>query len=259
LGERLLYLHSPMQRGDDVAELQRLLSTLGFALGRIDGILGPNTSAALADFQRNSGVAADAICGPETIDTLHRFSAHLGAVTDVSQVLEAESLRHSSQSLQGCRVAIGEQGGLDAAVTAIRRMLVDDGATVLTLHHPDWSSQAEQANRFEADVFIGLQIRPDEPRICFFQSDHSVSRGGQVLAAALGDDLSMVIGAIAPHGMRLPLLRETRMPTVLCRLGDVHALVGHNAEVAGAIQSALRRWVTDRLGEGHDPGPTESD
>ncbi len=40
LGDRFLYLRRPMLRGDDVADLQRRLSALGFDSGRVDGIFG---------------------------------------------------------------------------------------------------------------------------------------------------------------------------------------------------------------------------
>jgi len=43
IGDRLLYLRSPMLRGDDVTELQRRLNALGFDSGREDGILWPAT------------------------------------------------------------------------------------------------------------------------------------------------------------------------------------------------------------------------
>ena len=56
LGDRLLYHRAPMLRGDDVAELQRLLGGLGFDAGRVDGIFGPDTAAALVEFQRNAGL-----------------------------------------------------------------------------------------------------------------------------------------------------------------------------------------------------------
>ena len=70
LGDRLLYLKSPMLRGDDVAELQRLLGTLGFDAGRVDGILGPHTERALYDFQRNAGLTTDGVCGREVLLSL---------------------------------------------------------------------------------------------------------------------------------------------------------------------------------------------
>src|SRR6266508_2853099 len=67
LGDRLLYLHAPMLRGDDVAELQLRLGSLGFDAGRVDGIFGPETEHALHDFQRNAGLPADGIAGQATI------------------------------------------------------------------------------------------------------------------------------------------------------------------------------------------------
>ena len=61
-----------MTRGDDVAELQARLGRLGFDAGPVDGIFGPLTAVALADFQRNSGLHPDGICGFETLQALRR-------------------------------------------------------------------------------------------------------------------------------------------------------------------------------------------
>ena len=60
-GDRQLLLTSPNLRGDDVADLQSRLARLGFDCGRVDGIFGPRTSQALADFQSNCGVTADGV------------------------------------------------------------------------------------------------------------------------------------------------------------------------------------------------------
>ena len=72
LGDRLLYRRRPMLRGDDVVELQRRLNALGFDAGREDGILGDDTTGALTEFQRNSGLVVDGMCGPATIAALDR-------------------------------------------------------------------------------------------------------------------------------------------------------------------------------------------
>ena len=40
LGDRLLMITAPNLRGEDVAELQRILARLGFNCGRVDGIFG---------------------------------------------------------------------------------------------------------------------------------------------------------------------------------------------------------------------------
>ncbi len=54
MGDRFLFRRTPMLRGDDVAELQQRLCTLGFDTGRVDGIFGDATGRALGEFQRNS-------------------------------------------------------------------------------------------------------------------------------------------------------------------------------------------------------------
>jgi N-acetylmuramoyl-L-alanine amidase len=78
LGDRLLYVAAPMLRGDDVGELQRRLNALGFDAGREDAILGDDTAGALTEFQRNVGITADGICGPETWGALIESSYALG-------------------------------------------------------------------------------------------------------------------------------------------------------------------------------------
>jgi N-acetylmuramoyl-L-alanine amidase len=45
-------------------------------------------------------------------------------------------------------------------------------------------------------------------------------------------------------GMRLPVLRETKMPAVLCRIGPPDAAVTRSTEVARAIAGAVLAWVT---------------
>jgi N-acetylmuramoyl-L-alanine amidase len=75
LGDRFLFRRTPMQRGDDVADLQLRLSTLGFDTGRVDGIFGDLTSRALAEFQRNAGLPVDGILGGATLGELMRLES----------------------------------------------------------------------------------------------------------------------------------------------------------------------------------------
>jgi Putative peptidoglycan binding domain len=50
-----------------VVELQEILTDLGWYTGEVDGIYGPGTSIALAEFQAHMGLTPDGIVGPETI------------------------------------------------------------------------------------------------------------------------------------------------------------------------------------------------
>ena len=63
---RLLQYKKPMMRGDDVTELQRALRSWGFDPGKIDGIFGEKTKAAVLAFQKAAGLKADGIAGPKT-------------------------------------------------------------------------------------------------------------------------------------------------------------------------------------------------
>jgi peptidoglycan L-alanyl-D-glutamate endopeptidase CwlK len=56
--------------GSEVKKLQKKLKAQGFNPGRIDGAYGPVTKAAVRGFQRNSGLRADGIAGPQTLAAL---------------------------------------------------------------------------------------------------------------------------------------------------------------------------------------------
>jgi peptidoglycan hydrolase-like protein with peptidoglycan-binding domain len=69
LGARLI---KAGRRGWDVAALQFLLATRGFANGPFDGELGPRGDAALRRFQAWAGLGADGLAGPATLSALRR-------------------------------------------------------------------------------------------------------------------------------------------------------------------------------------------
>ncbi len=74
LGDRVLsFVPGHLMSGDDVVELQRRLTTLGFASGRIDGVFGRQTDAALREFQKGVGVTADGTCGPDSFRAFDRL------------------------------------------------------------------------------------------------------------------------------------------------------------------------------------------
>jgi len=245
LGDRLLYLKSPMVRGDDVAHLQRLLGTLGFDAGRVDGILGPHTERALYDFQRNAGLTTDRVCGREVILSLERLGHSPGRSTNVAGVREREFLRSQPPVLTGRRIVVGEGGGLDALVGAVDRALEDAGAIVAGLHHPHPSVQAVEANDFGADLYLGF-VLSDDPRceITYYATSGFESAGGRRLAEFLTTSFQRIqdVEVAAAQGRWLPILRETRMPAVVCALGPPSLVVERTADFAEATHEALSRW-----------------
>jgi N-acetylmuramoyl-L-alanine amidase len=248
LGDRLQYLKSPMMRGDDVAGLQRALGRLGFDAGRVDGIFGPDTERALRDFQRNAGLTADGVAGPQVVQGLERLGDPTGRATNVAGVRERERLRSQPPRLTGRRIVLGEAGGLDVLVSAVDRLLHEAGAVVAVLHHPHPSVQAVEANDFGADLYLGLALG-DGPRCqaAFYATDGWESSGGRQFATLLTDRLRRLpdLDVDDAAGRWIPILRETRMPSVLCTLGPPATVVDGAARLATAVHGALQDWVNE--------------
>ena len=60
-------------RGEEVVLLQTKLRALGFFFGQIDGIFGPNTEAAVENFQTTHNLVPDGIVGPITWERLEEI------------------------------------------------------------------------------------------------------------------------------------------------------------------------------------------
>ncbi len=247
LGDRFLYRRTPMLRGDDVAELQQRLGALGFDTGRVDGIFGDVTSMALGDFQRNAGLPVDGILGATTMRELLRVQARHQQAELVTTVRDRERLRQAPPTLVGRHVAVGELGGLGTVVAALRRRLVTAGARVTSLHHPDGSSQAQEANAAGVDAYLAVTLDPDRPgcSTSYYAGYRYESTGGRRLAELVQQEVPAAL-AVPDHGLRgmsLPVLRETRMPAVIVEVGPATAVVERGPALAGALAGALVAWA----------------
>lgn len=247
LGDRFLYRRTPMLRGDDVAELQQRLGALGFDPGRVDGIFGDSTSFALGEFQRNAGLPVDGILGAATLSELSRVRARHQQSELVSAVRDRERLRRAPPTLTGRHIAVGEEGGLGSTVAALRRRLLAAGARVTTLHHPDDSAQAQEANATGADVYLALRLDPDRPgcTAAYYSGYRFESTGGRRLAELVQQTVPPVLAVpdLGARGMSVPLLRETKMPAVIVETGPAAVVVERAASLADALASALASWV----------------
>jgi len=197
------------------------------------------------EFQRNAGLTADSVCGPATRAVLLRVKARSEDPIPVADVRERETLRRSPRTLHGRRVVVGHAGGLDALTDAVVRALAETGAEAIPLHHLDGSAQAQQANGVGADVFIGLAAAENGCATAYYAAHGFESQGGRRLAECIQKEVPSTLGADGspPAGMALPVLRETRMPAVLCELGPTWRVVLHGPNLACAFTRALECWV----------------
>jgi len=77
-------------KGEAVIDLQAKLTSLGFDLGTVDGVVGANTVAAIKAFQKANGLDADGIAGPKTIAKLADLIDAKAKATPVAETKPAE-------------------------------------------------------------------------------------------------------------------------------------------------------------------------
>lgn len=242
LGDRLLYVRTPRLRGDDVADLQHRLNALGFDAGREDGILGDATATALRDFQRNAGIAIDAICGPSTVLALLRLGTLAGG--SVAAVREINTLNTETRELATLRIAVTAPLGLAALAEQVAHALRAEGSSVeCDTSSADFSEAAAGANRFGADLAVALDYtEAPDPTCRFYGTARFRSARGEALARCVLIELAglgLTAGTAAFSSVGFP--RETRMPAVLCELPTS---VLARADAAPALSQSLVRAVT---------------
>jgi N-acetylmuramoyl-L-alanine amidase len=80
--------------------------------------------------------------------------------------------------------------------------------------------------------------------VSYFAVPSFESVGGRSLGSHLVRELNGLL-PITPtlRGMRLPVLRETRMPAVLCSVGPVRDVVDATGALTIAVVDAARKWA----------------
>ncbi len=213
------------------------LARLGFNCGKADGIFGPLTAQGLADFQHNYGLQPDGICGDETLRALERIGSQSGDGPGVVAVREAESSRVSSTM----RVAVGAFDVMAPVAQRLSRQLRNHGSLVVLIESDDPQRHVATANSFTADLYIGITNAPEAERIAYYETDGFISPVGARVAGLIADTLER---PTLVHGARHPVLRETRMPAVLCslRFSPAPQDIVHSAMV---LATALTQLETD--------------
>lgn len=277
-GDRLLYLTRPWLRGDDVLELQRSLGRLGFDTGVTDGIHGPDTDAALRDFQHNIGMPVDGIAGRRTLDQLASLWRQHQAATSF-EVVERHGDRRT-RSLAGLRVLLDPALGpgrsrhsvngiadheilYDIAHRA-RGQLTALGAQALLSRGPGRtpspSDRAAMANRLDVDLIVSVAVgvMPDSSAhgaaAYYFGDGETHSERGRTLADQCVDVVADHLGTVNchAHASTSTILRESRCPAAIVEMGFVtHADEGpklasavYRHAAAAALASGIRMWAT---------------
>ncbi len=280
LGDRMLYIKRPMLAGDDVRELQRRLSRLGFDTGYDDGIFGVQTFEAVREFQLNAGLAVDGIAGPGTVDHLQRLHRrHQEAPAYV--VREREQLRRPRRiSMTGARLLIdaghspedpgltAEDGTTEQEVTWAIASLLEGRLSAMGAHvvlargpasSPSTSDRAALANDEDVEVIVSIHTNGVDSEHAhgaaayYFGTEGYVSERGRMLAQLAVDQVVADTGTpnCRTHPSTASLLRESRAPAVIVEPGFLtHPVEGpklcdpaHQRLIAGALVEALQTFL----------------
>lgn len=266
LGDRTLYLRRPFMRGDDVADLQKRLSALGFDAGKEDGIFGPLAYDAVRAFQREYGVPEDGMFGPKS----HAALAGLRVERPSSAHLR-EELRHGGGSGIQDRLVMIDPGhggedpggvgpvGLSEAdicwdiATSVAERLIAAGARVrfsrTEPEDPDAGERARRANDLGADLVVSLHLNSTEEKTA--EGTSAYHFGGSRLGAALAEAIQsrlVELGAkdCRVHARSYAILKETYMPAVLVE----PAFITNPDEEKRLDDPSFRSAIADAVVEG---------
>lgn len=271
LGDRLLSLAGRWYVGDDVTALQERLAELGFDTGRVDGVFGPLTEAALRAFQREYGLVSDGVCGPSTLRALKQLG-RLVTGGRPQALRETEQLHRSGAALAGKVVVVdpghggsvrGAEGhGLDEASIVLDlaarlegRLTAVGVRTVLTRGAdscPTDQQRAALANEVRADLVLSLHVdRADSPACHGVATYHygtgsgATSTVGERLASLVQREVVARTDLLdcRVHAKTWTLLRLTQMPAVRLELGHVT----HTGDAARLADPAFRDVVAEAV------------
>lgn len=193
-------------RGEDVAELQRRLSALGFSVA-VDGVFGPATKRVVAAFQRSRGLVADGVAGAQTFRAL---------LTSGQASTSLEVIVHP--------VAPGDTlSGLAARYrTTVNAIMTANGLSRTT-------------------IYVGQKLKIPSPAAAAAIAAATPAGGAGADAASVhvvqpGDTLS---GLAARYGVTLAQLREKNgLRSDVIRVGQRLAIPPPDARIASATGAA---------------------
>lgn len=271
LGDRLLSFASKPYAGDDVAALQERLLELGFDSGRVDGVFGTRTEAALKSFQREYGLVSDGVCGPSTLRALKQLG-RLVVGGRPQHLRESEALHRSGVALAGKVVVLdpghggpdrGATGhGLDEAAIAedlaarLEGRLTAVGVRTLLTRGSDGcpsdEERADLANAARADLLLSLHVDRSPSAGCcgvatyhFGTASGTTSTVGEHLASLVQREVVARTDLVdcRVHAKTWRLLRLTQMPTVRLELGHLT----HPGDAAKLADPAFRDTVAEAV------------
>lgn len=221
---------------------------MGFNCGRVDGVYGVKTEAAVKEFQKSVGIVVDGKCGPSTLISLMRL---VKTVQGGAPSALRESVKHSvrSPALANKVVVIDPSWGgefvgesfhgvnesevvFDLAQRLEGRLLALGVNVVLTRsakNSPLEKERIELANSVNADLVIALKVDSHQSEKARGVATYYYGRDVQGVHSVVGERFATLIQReicartdllnCRTHGKSWDILRLTKAPAVRIDLG----------------------------------------
>jgi N-acetylmuramoyl-L-alanine amidase len=228
----------------------------------------------MRDFQRNVGLPADGLCGPDSFRALDRLGRTVGEGEQAVPLREQITWDSQRSGVAG-KVVVLDPGGADAderfadveieiladVCARVEGRLAALGTQVLMTRPPtpdlmDESRRASFSNEIGADLVISLHIErvelPGANGIASFYfgdpSGGAHSLAGRMAAHLLHDEVCRRVDLVdcRTHARTWDLLRLTRMPAVWMELG----YLSHPRDAARLADPRFRDAVADGISAG---------
>jgi len=139
--------------GSDVSELQQNLKYHHVYKGPIDGVYGPQTQAAVKQFQGMSGISQDGKYGPQTDATLQNWLENPIKFTAADPIIQ-QRMAQNPQFAQTVNTAVAN-GGNQAGMLAAAHALAQGGTTGFTDANGNFNGnyfQSEALNQLSPQI-----------------------------------------------------------------------------------------------------------
>jgi N-acetylmuramoyl-L-alanine amidase len=251
LGDRLL-THVPGNElsGDDVLSLQQRLLSLGFHVGREDGIFGSQTEQGVREFQRNIGVPADGTCGPSTLKALSRLAPRVEGGRP-NELRAEEQIRRAGPHLAGKVVVVDAAEPVDPRLAGHAATITQDlarrvegrltatGVQAFLTHPggrhaastPSEADRAAFANRTGANLCVSLDLDTSANTEASGVASYFYGLDAHGTRSAAGERFAGLVQReivartdlpdLRTHAKTWDILRRTTMPAVRVDVGYI--------------------------------------
>jgi len=240
---------SAMLRGDDVGELQRRLSALGF------------------DPARSTRSSATTPCAPSWSSSGTRAYALMASAVERYSIISTASSSARGPVIWSLRCASGSErsnGSPGRSQNSVSPWVSTAGSPLPSSRCADSyvrlaPAQSNSTIRSfttsggghlaKVDCYVGLRIVPDQANCmtAYYRGFSYESATSRRLAEIVQSRLPLHLGVPdgGTLGIALPILRETEMPAIEIQLGTPTLIVQRTADLARMLVEALNIWVVE--------------